>query len=243
MGAMRDAKLYGSRLRLIKSGHELNRIDRSLRLKTNAEQVDFPRPATWENILVALRSLPPNDNFTQYVRAYLLIWWFTTARPKDALLLQWLNIVSMRIIGHHRVTSVKFVEGKGPTVRGPYTVHTILPDACNWNSLPRKGPYLFPEELREEISNRASAAIKIAHRELEMRSIRRGSLQEMAMAGASDEVLMSFSGHKCVTTLHRYLDWGMFRGAAQVQGAHAVIGAWQQMINALSYDGPALANC
>lgn len=51
---------------------------------------------------------------------------------------------------------------------------------------------------------------------LELRSIRRGALQTMALAGATDQTLLEFSQHRDPQMLHRYLDWGSTRtNAAQ----------------------------
>jgi len=227
MAALRDAERLHSRLRLVKRGTEISRIERSLNLKVQAEAVDFPRPATSKELWTACAWLENGgEKFALEARMCLMLWWFTCARPGDALLLRWENVVSMGRVGLHTVTAVKFVEGKGATFRGPYTVHTVLPAACDLKKLGRQGMYIFSELTRSEIGKLALRALKFAHPENEMRSVRRGSLQELAMAGTPEDVLMNFSGHACVKTLHRYLDWGLYRGDAMAQGAAAVVSTW-----------------
>jgi len=227
LAALRDAERLHSRLRLAKKGTEIGRIERSLNLKAQAEAVDFPRPATSRELWRACAWLEGlKTRFATEARIYLMLWWFTTARPGDALLLRWENVVCMGRVGLHNVTAVKFVEGKGPTFRGPYTVHTVLPATCDMKLLKRTGRYVFPEETRVEVGKLALRALKIGHPENDMRSVRRGSLQELAMAGTPEAVLLNFSGHTCVKTLHRYLDWGLYRGDAMAQGATAVVNTW-----------------
>ena len=87
-------------------------------------------------------------------------------------------------------------------------------------------PSLFPLELRALIQKEVMNALKTTDQKYEQRSIRRGSLQVLAMAGADEPTLLSFSGHKHAPMLWRYLGWGMMRGKAQVAGAEAAIAAW-----------------
>lgn len=227
LAVLRDAERLHTRLRLAKKGNEISRIERSLNLKVQAEAVDFPRPATSDELWRAYAWLGTLDRrLAMETRIYLQLWWFTTARPGDALLLKWENVINMGRVGLHTVTAVKFVEGKGPTFRGPYTVHTVLPATCDLRLLKRESPFLFPESTRVEIAALALKALKIAHPENEMRSVRRGSLQELAIAGTPEAVLLNFSGHASAKTLHRYLDWGLFRGEAMEKGVQAVMTTW-----------------
>ena len=56
---------------------------------------------------------------------------------------------------------------------------------------------------------------------MEARSVRRGSLQTMALAGVPLETLILYSGHTNEKTLLRYLGWGHAAGARQRQMADA----------------------
>jgi hypothetical protein len=64
-------------------------------------------------------------------------------------------------------------------------------------------------------------ALRVANPSLNLRAMRRGALQTMALGGTPAEVLMSYSGHTNVATLKRYLDWGRLLGTAATAGAEA----------------------
>jgi hypothetical protein len=126
--------------------------------------------------------------------------------------------------------TVIFQDGKGFHFRGIYTVHTHLP--AKWKQEVTEylrrftGPaeLLFPAEEDLPLAKRMSAmcrAIRVANPKLSLKSLRRGSLQTMAQNGTPIDTLMTFSGHKEVETLKRYLDWGRLLGTATTQGVLA----------------------
>ena len=83
---------------------------------------------------------------------------------------------------------------------------------------------LFPATADVPLPKRMPAllsAIRAADPELNLRAMRRGALQTMALAGVSAETLMTFSGHTNDKTLKRYLDWGRLFGAAETAGRAA----------------------
>ena len=66
--------------------------------------------------------------------------------------------------------------------------------------------YLFPEAHSALIDKVVMQALKAVDPRLEKKSVRRGSLQALAMAGAYEQTLLTFSGHKDDPMLWRYLN-------------------------------------
>jgi hypothetical protein len=65
------------------------------------------------------------------------------------------------------------------------------------------------------------AAVRRAEPSLNMRAVRRGALQCLAINGTDIETLLQFSGHSSERTLKRYLDWGRLFGSGAERGAAA----------------------
>ena len=234
MGALRDAPLHSSRLVMAPNDPSTRKIERTLDHRVFSEKVDFPFAATMAHVETTLGHIdaaPLPTALRIMCKIYLLLWWATAARSGDALLLQEWGIKSMRMTHGRPVHSIKFVEGKGVKLRGPYTVHTLVPhpELLQCLLLESTG-YLFPPQARKAIQDAVMSALHCTDPRLEARSIRRGALQALAMADADEETLMTFSGHKCRNTLHRYLDWGMMRGLAQSSGARAALAAWGPLL-------------
>ena len=233
MGALRDAALHGSKLVLTNTSAQLEKVSRSITRKAYAEKVNFPHPATVDHVLAAIPLLQEmNHPLSLFCVVYLLTWWATAARPSDALLVMSDNMKIMRTATGHSVWSILFVEGKGVMIRGPYTVHTVVPMDHYLHLLhgATKGKELFSQSLRRATHDAVMRTLRRVDHRLEARSIRRGALQSLAMAGAHEETLLTFSGHKGAPMLHRYLGWGMMRGQAQIKGAEAAMAAWEPML-------------
>lgn len=149
------------------------------------------------------------------VKEQLVVAWLTAGRVGCVLQLQ-REDVTLDAEGR---MSVQFRRGKGVTMGAPYTVHTACPP--QWQEAVKallkrvqKG-FLWPcdsREARVALGKGVAAALKRVDPQLEQRSLRRGALQAMAEKGVDESVLMSFSGHRRVDTLHRYLDWGRKAG-------------------------------
>ena len=111
----------------------------------------------------------------------------------------------------------RFTKGKGVRFRGPCAVSTTCPQC--WlpllsrflDSL-RPTDRLFPLAPGEKPGTRhrlVLEALRSAGPQLNLRAMRRGSLQSLPAQGVPLDVIMTFSGHKSTDTLRRYLDWGM----------------------------------
>lgn len=223
IGAISNAPIHGSTVHMDTRGPEVRRIMRSIRKNSFRHNVNFPRPALYSEVSRALKFLEPHFLATRC----LILWWFTAARPGDVLLLLANNVqYHGQLNTEWSKLAVKFVDGKSVAVRGPYTVHTAIPTVYLLHMMGESIEPLFHHQLRPSVFRATLQALKIVNPRLEARSIRRGALQSLALAGASDNTLMMFSGHKNVEMLHRYLDWGMMRGPARLEGATAAHSAW-----------------
>ena len=182
------------------------------------------------------------------VRVALILMWSTCCRVGDALSL-WPKEITMEPTcddkGYFQV-SVLFCRGKGAKLKAPYTVHTSLPlswateltqflqaRACQDSSsalFPKSVPVRGNPAKSQSIMARLLSAIRVRNTELNLRAMRRGSLQTMAKIlseqGKSQvdalKLLMSYSGHSNENTLKRYLDWGRCFHTGRVEGAGAV---------------------
>jgi len=194
MGAIRDSRMHGAHIIVHDEGKMVQKIDRTLEKRSNAEPTLFPYAAPYESVRTAHRTLRKAAKPLHTLAAlYLQIWHATAARPLYL-----------------------YLKGKGVILRGPYTVHTIMPeDSLLLQILQMPGDYLFPQDKADDIHKLALTALKEVDRRIEQRSIRRGALQELAMTDADETTLLMFSGHRDAQMLWRYLGWGQRRGKVQ----------------------------
>ena len=148
-------------------------------------------------------------------RAALQLMFFTSGRVGCVLLLQKEDIT----FNSDTSITVTFRRGKGVKARGPYTVHGPrlhhhLAELRNFVATsPRRLFTIKPEQMLE--------TFRLHDRRMEARSVRRGSLQTMSLAGVPLETLILYSGHTNEKTLLRYLGWGHAAGARQKEMAAA----------------------
>jgi hypothetical protein len=221
LGSIKTARLYNLDVTADLSDPGWKRIDRFLQKKAYSEIVDFPAAMSVREARLCMASF--TGPMSQWLSVYFILWWITAARPGDAVLLVWRNVV----VNGDRV-SVKFVEGKGVTIRGPYTVHTYCPRQWLQHLSTRKGDPVVPPLIREAVRAQTLRQMKYLNPSLEARSVRRGALQALAMTGATDETLLSFSGHKSAQMLYRYLDWGSRRLKGSREGFEAGRAVWEK---------------
>jgi integrase len=225
LGAVKAARLHQVDIRIDETDPSWKRIDRYITKKVFSEAVNFPKAMSYAEAEQVMQRL--NGPLKRWLRQYFLLWWITAARPGDAALLKWDNIML-----NGNTVSVKFVEGKGVTIRGPYTVHTFCPDVWMEDLLnAHRASLVVPTLIREVIREQILKEMKKVNGLFEARSVRRGALQTLAMTGATDETLLSFSGHKSAAMLYRYLDWGSRRYKGRVEGHEAGRAAWGKSEN------------
>ena len=160
-----------------------------------------PEPATLNDVKTAIRSEQHLG-----VKIAIILAWVTCARVGCVLQLR---VADLSLSEGDTNLAVTFRRGKGVRFRGPYTVHTKLPQA--WSALllrwlRQRKTTLFPANVT---GPQVKIALRRALATLEQRSLRRGSLQHLAeMTDIKEEQLLLFSGHSSITTLRRYLNWG-----------------------------------
>ena len=156
----------------------------------------------------------------QSLQAFLALTWATCARPGCVRQLK-LEDIALEGPGPdgYPTLSVTFRRGKGVIFRGPYTVHTVLwPEAAaalQHTMRQRSAGNQFLWEQRRsnnDVQQQLLAALRSANPLLEQKSMRRGSLQQLAAQGYDARTLMHFSGHTQEKTLMRYLNWGARSG-------------------------------
>jgi hypothetical protein len=146
---------------------------------------------------------------------YLWLWWVSSARSGDAMLLRAENVVNNKV-----GLSLRFCEGKVVSVMGPVTTHTIgMPSKLQALMPKNKQGYIFAPIVRTTIQELVMGCAKAVNKRIEARSFRRGSLVHMAERGATDEELLRFSHHTTIAMLRRYLGWGMTSSHNATTGA------------------------
>lgn len=234
MGALRDARYYGFDIQYEPNTTEFRRLDHSITRRAHATRVDFPTPASFQEVNTTFEALLDHPHSCRlYAARYLALWWITASRPLDATYLHSLDMTH----GNNGQVSIKFLKGKGVNLRGPYTVHTALPDrwARHKHWILHFEGVVVPEQRLQVVQRMTLAQLRITNPKLEARSIRRGSAQSLAATGASDDTLMMFTGHTSVATLHRYLDWGAQHQGRRTLGETTARLAWT---NASHTGGP-----
>jgi len=167
----------------------------------------------------------------QEARVMLMLMWLTAGRPGDVQQLQAMDV----LMGEEGQLMVSFRHGKAVRMRGPYSVPTSAADATLWRDELKQyiearkaatihAPWenLFPSTSQgRSLNGTLLNAIRVSNPELNLRAIRRGSLQTMAVAGVPLNVLRKYSGHTNDAMLLRYLNWGKEAGqeAAQARAA------------------------
>jgi hypothetical protein len=191
---------------------------RSRQLAASEAQPHHQLACNREQMFRAIQ-MEPNES----IAMTLLIQWLTGCRVGCALQLQ-RSCLELQDDGR---LAVQFRKGKGVLFRDIYTVHTAAP----LDLLPRLKRHLATLESDQLLCPRIGrsdrrmslmlAAVRRADNSLNMRSVRRGSLQTLALAGHSIETLLQFSGHTKDRTLKRYLDWGRLFGDEATRGQAA----------------------
>ena len=125
---------------------------------------------------------------------------------------------------------VTLTEGKGVKARqSPYTVAFATPfiSALKATQRKAKGVYLFDQKRAHHMTRKIKKLLRARDKQYELRSVRRGSLQAMAAAGIDLNTLITFSGHKSMNMLLRYLDWGNFAQQLHEQQIEASTVLWK----------------
>jgi len=167
--------------------------------RAKSERPRVPIGANADQIFAALQAEP-----RRHVKLLLALTWLCCGRTGDCRQLKPDDL----ILAEDGTLTVTFHRGKTISKRGPYSLHTRIPPSwleelgisgqdVSWAST------LCKAEVQDVL-----VALRRVAPALENRSIRRGSLQALAIAGVPEETLLLFSGHTQIATLRRYLSWG-----------------------------------
>ena len=201
IGQLKGVILRVPQLRSVVENHIIKDMTRELQKKDHATGLTRPvLPAKTDQIkemILHLRGLNQKD-----AALFLTICWATAQRPRDVLKLQ-----ARHVSTNGNEMTATLVEGKGVSARNrPYTVRAFIPWVGHLNAILRSGQNkVFASD---KPMTQAREAMRNVAKHLEWRSVRRGALTTMALAGASQDTLMAMSGHTRPQTLMRYLDWG-----------------------------------
>lgn len=178
-------------------------------------------PATWETIQDLIHRL--NSTKQQPAALFLLLAWVTCSRGTSIAKLQPRNISFAGPLSSPWVTThIRFCEGKTLRSTGPYllTVELRQKDAATLASqmISRAQKlYLFPTRTQAQVA----ALLKAV--QMEIRSIRRGSIQALALSGMPPEQILMFSRHKDRSGLTAYLgEAAIWESSIQRQGSRTL---------------------
>ena len=169
----------------------------------NVHGVREPVPATTVQVAEACRMLDEHD------KLFLQMCWLTSQRPGDVVHLRCSHIKLKADDG----VVIRFAEGKNHAATDQYSIHCVVPSGWvrGWRSaLTDRRQYVFSvptRSARAGLMRRVREALRgsVNGKNLELKSLRRGSLQTMAECGASVDELLKFSRHQDPKTLRRYL--------------------------------------
>jgi integrase len=203
-GALSSLTLYRTGAIPINMGH--CPIWRSaMRACAKAAKVELPRqptPATRQQVTTAIdqeHSLP--------IRVVLILSWQAAGRVGDVLKLRTDDVTI-----ENNCVQITYRDHKTCSAKGPYSIRTapLRPgDATSlsrWLAQRKGRKFLFPAPQATAIATRT--ALRRASATLELRSLRRGALLDMAQRGVAEQTMLEFSGHTTLAMLRRYLSWG-----------------------------------
>jgi integrase len=163
-----------------------------------------PAPATRDELRTAIAqesSLP--------IRNVLIIAWYAAARVGDVLSLRRGDVA----LTADCKLQITYRMHKTIAHKGPYSVTTAPLREIDaqlvrrWLQQREDCHFLFPSP--KTLSPAVRAALRRSNQTLELRSLRRGSLLDMAARGVAEATMLEFSGHTSSAMLRRYLTWGV----------------------------------
>lgn len=187
-----------------------------------------------EHITVAVEEEP-----RLWARVALLLMWLSSARVGCVLQLR---VEDLRLETNGNL-QLHFAHGKGVRLRGPYTVgckvtgewRTLIETyLAERRSAAAPSDLLFPATEECPLPRRITrllSSIRVAHPAMNLRAMRRGSLQTVASsAEAPIKSVMERAGHTSDRTTRRYLDFGRRDVEAHREGARItapLLPSWQ----------------
>ena len=197
-------------------------LARTARTKAAADVPQQALPATVEQVLKACAMAPPDVAFL------LAVTWVTFGRSGALVQLRRQDIVLAPSQDGDVNFTITIMRGKSNRMgQDPHTVQGRLGDFSQFvvpvvERITDPKAFIIPAPStshRDNLRAAMKSALRCANNEprLENRSLRRGSLQTMARAGASIKMLIACSGHSTVKSLKRYLNFGRVATEEQKQ--------------------------
>ncbi len=177
--------------------------------------------ALWPQVHAAVQICQGQDPSSALT---LLLMWFTCARPGCVMKLRRRDI-EFSSATHFSIT---FADGKGSRFGQIYTVPSVMPpDAARFVRAQladlSPGDPLFPSDPPNAPRQRQARLLQILREvdpSLNLRAMRRGSLQALAAVEPDLSKIRQFSGHTNDETLKRYLDWGKMARMRNEEAQH-----------------------
>jgi len=170
----------------------------------------------------------------QEVRVFIMLLWLLAGRKGDIANLRSQNV---KLLQDGRL-QVFVQEGKGVRARqGMYHIPSHCPEQWikelqDFLNSKATSKYLFRPSLKK--SAEVLHALRLGNPALSCRAVRRGAAQAMAKdPRVSEETIMKITGHKCVKTLHRYLNWDQINEKAHLAAQTAARNNLAPLLNNL----------
>ena len=170
---------------------------RNLQTQVVAEIPNQARPAAQDQIDKIIKEISP-------VARVIELSWACAARVGDILQLEPIDLVSTN---NNTAMNIRFRRGKTAS-KNQYII--TIP-------YPSEAMIQWIEEAREKKhtnmdTSKITKRLRLEHKLLESRSLRRGRLQQLSKAGATDTELLFWSRHAGIPMLRRYLSFGTDSG-------------------------------
>ena len=189
---------------------------RNARIRAAQDLPDQALPATTDQVFKACKLAAVTN---AHVAASIALTWVTSARSSQIVQLKAGEVDLIQGPDGSQIVKVVLCRGKSNRLQQQANaVHADLGDFARFvvPILERRtdpNAFLFPapsRQQRKDFLGRIKDSLRNANNEprLENRSLRRGSLQSLALSDASSKVLLACSGHSTVKSLKRYLNFG-----------------------------------
>lgn len=174
---------------------------RNLQTQVVTEIPNQARPAVQDQIDKITKEVSP-------VARVIELSWACAARVGDILQLEPIDLVSTN---NNTAMNIRFRRGKTAS-KNQYIITIPHPSEAmiQWieEAREKKHTILFPNMDTAKVTKR----LRVEHKLLESRSLRRGRLQQLSKAGATDTELLFWSRHTGIPMLRRYLSFGTDSG-------------------------------
>ena len=216
-GALGDAPIYTDYPDRVRLGESMawRAAMRFVRQQMQEHQPENQVAATFNQVDLAVHRCVDKQ-----VSAAIMLAWMSAGRLGDITQMKRREVEFDETKPGSQMYRVTFRvrRGKGVAMSQPYTVNTLCPP--RWrdmlidylNTFKTETDRLFcrgNSKQERELSLAITRALRAADPTLTQRAMRRGALQTLAAdPSVTSETIMSFSGHRSVDMLKRYLDWG-----------------------------------